>query len=146
MVPLNRLHKVCYHLHPIVVQWVAEVLRPRQGDLYQGDFAVIEGVAFEEVLVEDLLAVLGGVGFTGKRFTEGFLTTLPIAVATMLVMILGVATRGTGGLVALVKHHAGAREVMGLSKPYRHMTHVSRTVNNQELLIVAYPKTRGIGS
>jgi len=49
-------------------------------------------------------------------------------------------------LVALVKQHAGAREVVGFSKAYRHMTHVSRAVNNQELLIVAYPKTRGVGS
>jgi 16S rRNA G966 N2-methylase RsmD len=43
-------------------------------------------------------------------------------------------------LVALVKQHAPDREVQGVSKRYVHMPHVSKSTNNQELLIVAAPK------
>jgi len=72
-------------------------------DLHQGDFAVIEGVAFEEVFVEDLLTVLMVVGIAREGFAEGFLMAFPIAKATVLVMVLGVATAGAAGLVAVAQ-------------------------------------------
>lgn len=43
-------------------------------------------------------------------------------------------------LMELVKHQAHGREVVGFAKRYRHLSHVSQNKNNQELLILAYPK------
>lgn len=40
----------------------------------------------------------------------------------------------------LVRSHANGRKVEGFSRHYRHLAHVSKNDNNQELLILAYPK------
>jgi 16S rRNA G966 N2-methylase RsmD len=42
-------------------------------------------------------------------------------------------------LEALVQTYAGPRTVLGFSKRYQHLSHVSKQDNNQELLILAYP-------
>ncbi len=42
-------------------------------------------------------------------------------------------------LEALVRVHAGTRTVVGYAKRYKHLSHVSRTETNEELLVIAYP-------
>lgn len=44
-------------------------------------------------------------------------------------------------LVALVQTQANGRVVEGFSKHYKHLAHVSKTLTNEELLVIAYPKT-----
>jgi adenine-specific DNA methylase len=46
-------------------------------------------------------------------------------------------------LIEKVKRHAPDRRVEGYAKAYRHLSHVSHNTSNQELLILAYPKTGG---
>jgi adenine-specific DNA methylase len=46
-------------------------------------------------------------------------------------------------LVEKVKRHAPNRNVEGYAKDYRHLSHVTKNTSNQELLILAYPKTGG---
>lgn len=46
-------------------------------------------------------------------------------------------------LEALVRECAGTRTVVGISKRYQHLSHVSKKENNQELLILAYPTPTG---
>lgn len=46
-------------------------------------------------------------------------------------------------LEELVRVYAGARTVIGFSKRYQHLSHVSKQENNQELLILAYPTPTG---
>jgi adenine-specific DNA methylase len=48
-------------------------------------------------------------------------------------------------LEELVRVHAGDRKVQGFAKNYRHMSHVSKNENNQELLVVAYPREKSHG-
>lgn len=43
-------------------------------------------------------------------------------------------------LLALVERQSQGRQVLGFAKHYRHLAHVSQNTNNQELLILAYPK------
>jgi adenine-specific DNA methylase len=43
-------------------------------------------------------------------------------------------------LKAMVSVHAGPRIVEGYAKRYRHLSHVSKNKNNQELLVLAYPE------
>jgi adenine-specific DNA methylase len=45
-------------------------------------------------------------------------------------------------LTELVSAHAQDRVVKGFAKTYQHMPHVSQRHNNQELLILAYPKEK----
>lgn len=47
-------------------------------------------------------------------------------------------------LVNLVKRHAGLRQVVGFAKPCKHLAHVSKNANNQELLIIATPERKVI--
>lgn len=44
------------------------------------------------------------------------------------------------GLIELVRQHAGARDVHGFAKRCQHLAHVSKTEDNQELLIIATAK------
>lgn len=46
---------------------------------------------------------------------------------------------GESELVALVKQHAGKRQVVSQAVAYRHMPHMSKRAGNQELLVLAYP-------
>ena len=43
------------------------------------------------------------------------------------------------GLLALVRQHAGDRQVTGVAKGYAHLKHVAKREDNQELIIIATP-------
>lgn len=57
------------------------------------------------------------------------------------VLTYGNKTIDLDGLTALVRQHAGdSRLVQGFAKQYKHLAHVSKNDNNQELLVIASSK------